>query len=157
MNEHALPAAVEPVEWTLVFHRKASSRFFAWIALGRFKHVSAFAYLPGLKGWVVHDWQSGGLRVAVLPHNDEAPRLLTAMFGGPDTEWVETRRRPQPATRTGFRLGTCVGAVKHLLNLKSKALRPDGLYRHLARHGTRPAQVSAAAGGSADARPQGAG
>lgn len=124
-----LPAAVEPSEWTLVFHRKASSPWFSFVALGRFKHVSAFAYLSGLNGWVIHDWQYGGLHVAVLPHSDETCRLLTAMFGGPDTEWVEMRRLPGPTSRTGFRLGSCVGAVKHLLNIKSRALRPDSLYR----------------------------
>jgi len=133
MNPVELPVAVEPEEWTVVFHREASSRWFALIALGRFKHVSAFAYLPGLHGWVIHDWQHSGLRVAVLPHSDETCRLIASMFGGPSTEWVKVRRRPGPSSLSGFRLGSCVGAVKHLLGLRSLVLRPDGLYRHLMR------------------------
>jgi hypothetical protein len=149
MNPTALPAAVEPEEWTLVFHREASSRWFSFIALGRFKHVSAFAYLPGLKGWVIHDWQHGGLRVAVLPHSDEACRLITSMFGGPTTEWVKVRRAPAPPSWTGFRLGSCVGAVKHLLGIPGNTLRPDALYRHLVRHGIVTSAIPAAGAGPA--------
>lgn len=146
MYQSDLPEAVEPVEWTVVFHREASSRWFALIALGRFKHVSAFAYLPGLKGWVIHDWQYGGLRVAVLPHSDEACRLLTAMFPTATTEWVPWRRSADPSSRSGFRLGTCVGAVKHLLGVPGHALRPDGLYRYLKRHEPACASAVPAAG-----------
>jgi hypothetical protein len=141
-----LPATVEPEEWTVVFHTKASSWWFNFIALGRFKHVSAFAYLPGLQGWVIHDWQHGGLRVAVLPHSDGACRLIRSMFG-PDTKWVEVRRRAGPASRFGFRLGSCVGAVKHLLGIPGHALRPDALYRYLVRHGKRVNSAIPAAGG----------
>src|SRR5712675_159793 len=101
MTPFELPAAVEPTEWTVVFHTRASSWWFEFIAFGRFKHVSAFAYLPGLQGWVIHDWQYHGMRVAVLPHSDEACLLIRRMFG-PDTEWVEVRRRPGPSAFTGF-------------------------------------------------------
>lgn len=132
MIDVALPAAVDPEEWTVVFHREASSWWFSLIALGRFKHVSAFAYLSGMNGWAIMDWQAGGLRVAHLPHSDDAARLLVSMFGGPGTEWVQVRRRPA-SSRSGFRLGTCVGAVKHLLGISSYALRPDALHRHLVR------------------------
>lgn len=156
MNPIDLPAAVEPDEWTVVFHREASSRWFSFIALGRFKHVSAFAYLPGLRGWVIHDWQHTGMRVAVLPHSDEACRLIRAMFG-PSTEWVTVARRPGPSSRTGFRLGSCVGAVKHLLGIRSHALRPDALYRHLARHAAEHPPISAAAGRPGLPRAAGAG
>ena len=151
MNEFSLPTAVEPEEWTVVFHREASSRWFSFIAFGRFKHVSAFAYLPGLKGWVIHDWQHGGLRVAVLPHSDETCQLIRSMFG-PTTEWVQVTRRPGPSSWSGFRLGSCVGAVKHLLGIRCVALRPDGLYRHL--HEA-TASVSGAGRRSADAGAQG--
>lgn len=136
MIEFSLPVAIEPVEWTVVFHRKASSRWFALIAMGHFKHVSAFAYAAGPNVWVIHDWQFGGLRVAVLPHSDDACRLIASLFGGPDTEWMPVRRRP---SATGFRLGTCVGAVKHLLGLRTWALRPDALYRSLSVSGAIPA------------------
>lgn len=146
MNEVALPAAVEPVEWTLVFHTQASSPWFDFIAFGRFKHVSAFAFLPGLNGWVIHDWQFSGLRVVVLPHSDATCRLIRSMFG-PDTEWVRVARQPGPVSRTGFRLGTCVGAVKHLLGIRCNALRPDALHRYLLRHGTAQDAAVPAAGG----------
>ena len=34
--------AAEPAEWFVVFHPEASSRRLSALAMGRFKHVSAF-------------------------------------------------------------------------------------------------------------------
>jgi len=149
MNVVTLPAAVEPEEWTIVFHREASSRWFSFIAFGKFKHVSAFAYLAGLNGWVIHDWHAGGLQVAVLPHSTETCRIISTLFGG--GEWIKVRRQAGTSW-SGFRLGTCVGAVKHLLGLRSNALRPDGLYRYLVRHGWNTSAIQPAAGRPADGR-----
>ena len=130
MGDFEFPEAVDPERWTLVFHRKAQSRLFSLIALGTYKHVSAFAYLPGLKGWVLFDWQFRRARVVVLPDSPEAKAILLAIVRG--NEMVDVVRKPG---RAPFPRCFCTGAVKHLLGIQSRALRPDALLAHLRRHG----------------------
>lgn len=133
MNEVLLPAAIEPDEWFVVFHTKATTRLLSWLALGRFKHVSAFAYYPGFKAWLLYDVQLTGTRLILLAHGDEAKATIAAITAGCTIVKV---RRQLTSYRWHSRLGFyCVPAVKHLLGVRCATMRPDGLYRHLLRDG----------------------
>jgi hypothetical protein len=127
MDSYALPDAIEPSYWNVVFHPSESraARFF----LGRFQHVSAFTYIPGVSAWIMVDCQWGGMRIAFIPRIN----VLVAYTSGATV--IKFDRRYQPfalASRFGF---YCVPAIKQLLGLSCVAATPDGLYRHLIKHG----------------------
>jgi hypothetical protein len=127
------PEAIEPLQWNVVFHRKAKSWWSSSIAMGHFKHVSAFAYLQGLRGWVLFDVQFSKLRIVVLPDNQESQAILSQVMSG--NAVVEMVRREGGGVRF-FRVGFfCTIAIKHLLGLPGGALRPDRLYRDCLAHG----------------------
>lgn len=125
-------AAIEPDRWNVLFHEKAKSRVLSWMAFGRFKHVSAFAYYAGFKCWLLYDARWSGLSLTLI--EDESFKTIIRDYTENCT-WVvfERTRAPLPIYA---RLGLyCVPAIKHLLSLRSCALRPDALYAHLMRHG----------------------
>lgn len=138
--------AFEPEVWTVVFHRKSSRRWIDWLAFGEFKHVSAFAYLAGIRAWLVYDVQHSGTQLVVIPDCDTAISLLDRMYG----DCLQVRMRRGEGGPGGARLGFfCVPAVKHLLRIRSSALRCNALLRHLlanggeVTHGARPYRIAA--------------
>lgn len=124
----------EPVEWFVVFHRKAASRLFSMLAAGEFKHVSAIGYCPGFKVWLLYDVQWSGTRLRVISH-DAAKKAVAEWSGDCDIVKISRRSHNPRFLRLGF---TCVSAVKHLLSLRCVAMRPDALYRHIIRNGGTP-------------------
>jgi hypothetical protein len=129
MDTQVLPEAIEPDTWNVVFHPSATR---LGRRLGRFKHVSAFAYVPGFRAWLICDVQWSGLRLCLFSH-EAAMRLFTHYTA--DCTLVMFTRQHHPmmlASRLGF---YCVPAVKCLLGLSCVAVTPDGLYRYLVKHG----------------------
>src|SRR6516165_7913864 len=127
MDTQILPDGFEPSYWNVVFHPSKSR--LARLLLGCFDHVSAFAYVPGFRVWVIYDCQWGGMRIAFIPRIN----VLIAYTSG--CAVVKFDRRYQPfalSSRFGF---YCVPAIKQLLGLSCVAATPDGLYRHLIKHG----------------------
>lgn len=127
-----MPVAVEPVLWNVVFHPEAATPWLNRLPIGKFKHVSAFTYLPGLKGWLIYDVQLSSTRMVVLPDLDASLDIIARMTEG--CEVIAMRRETADAStgRLGF---WCVPAIKHLLGLRSSALRPDSLRRDCLRNG----------------------
>lgn len=125
--------AIEPTMWFLVFQDKAQSRWVNWLSLGRFKHVTAFGWVPDQKMWVFYDVSLGNTRIAVLPGDTVAAEQeierLTA-YG------VTLAMKPRGKVSRWFRLGFwCVPAMAHLVGVPGCALRPDALFRHCLRYG----------------------
>jgi len=123
MDYHALPDAIEPTYWNVVFH-PSETRLERFL-LGCFKHVSAFTYVPGVSAWILYDCQWGGVRIALIPRI----AILVAYTRGCSV--IKFDRRYQKfalASRFGF---YCVPAIKQLLGLSCVAATPDRLYRHL--------------------------
>jgi hypothetical protein len=124
--------AAEPAEWFVVFHPAASSRWLSALAMGRFKHVSAFTYVQVGDCWLFLDAEWTGLRIVHAKH--EIARQQIARYAAHGVI-VKCRRADAPMrlwSRAGF---TCVSAVKQLLRVKTWSLRPDALYRHLLANG----------------------
>ena len=149
MEVRELPPAIEPDYWNVVFH--PSEGILPRLVLGCFQHVSAFTYIPGTGAWLLYDCQWGGVRLALIP------RLNVLVAYTRDCAVIKFDRRYQPfalASRWGF---YCVPAIKQLLGLSCVAATPDGLYRHLIRHGgelisgQRVVTTAAAAGSDAAA------
>lgn len=135
MNPVDLIDALEPDQWFVVFHRDsaASPRWISFLAMGEFKHVSAFAYCAGFKLWLIYDTQLNGTRLRLLPHGDPAIARLTEYMRG--CAVIKIDRKFDPVSWTS-RLGFyCVPAMKHLLGVHCASMRPDGLYRALLRNG----------------------
>ncbi len=124
--------AAEATRWTIVFHRRAENRIFGLIAMGRFKHVSAFAWLPGPRVWIHYDLGFCRTRIIVLPDTAESKAYLGALITGNAIITMKVRGDARPIMRLGL---FCTSAVKHLIGLRSSALRPDALFASCLRHG----------------------
>jgi hypothetical protein len=122
------PWGLEPTRWTVVFHRKAENRFFSAIAMGRFKHVSALAWVPEVAQWWVYDVGFRRTRLRVLEDGVMAQAAIAAIIKGNATVTVDVRDDHLPWMRLGM---FCTTAVAHLVGVRCAALRPDALYRKL--------------------------
>lgn len=122
------PWGLEPTHWTVVFHRKAENRFFSAIAMGRFKHVSALAWVPEVAQWWVYDVGFRRTRLRVLEDGVMAQAAIAAIIKGNATVTVDVRDDHLPWMRLGM---FCTTAVAHLVGVRCAALRPDALYRKL--------------------------
>ena len=135
---------IEPT-WTLVFCKRRGRWWVRLLAWGRYHHVKALAYLPGLRAWLFYDVKFNGTRV-LLAHAD-APgtgALLLDYLDNSDT--ITMPRTPMPrrlAPQLGF---WCTIAMKHLVGIRSRALRPDRLWQDCIAAGGKPhASLSAGA------------
>jgi hypothetical protein len=130
MDTQILPDGFEPSYWNVVFH--PSERRLARLLLGRFQHVSAFAYVPGFRVWVIYDCQWGGTRISFVSHGT----LLIPFIRNCSIVKVDRVYKPMVlASRFVFFGFYCVPAIKQLLGLSCVAATPDGLYRHLINNG----------------------
>lgn len=121
------PFGVEATRWTVVFHRKAENRFFSLIALGKFKHVSALAWVPELNQWWIYDVGFRRTRLKVIEDGSHAKQMIGSIVRGNATVTIDVRNE-LPWMRLGM---FCTTAVSHLLGVRCAALRPDALYRKL--------------------------
>ena len=144
MEIRELPPAIEPDYWNLVFH--PSESILPRLTFGRFQHVSAFTYIPGVAAWIMIDCQWGGVRIAAIPRIN----MLVAYTRGCAVIKFDRRyQRFALSSRLGF---YCVPAIKHLIGLSCVAVSPDGLYRAVIANGgeviSEPERPTAAAAGS---------
>ena len=122
----------EPGRWTVVFHRKAENWFFAAIAMGHFKHVSAFAWVPDCQAWVHYDLGFRRTRITLLPDTKKSEAYLAELITGNAIVTMP----PRAGVVRVFRLGLfCTTAVKHLIGIGGSALRPDALFASCLRNG----------------------
>jgi len=101
--------------------------------MGHFKHVSAFVYVPEFDVWQFFDAEYSGFRNIIATH--EAARKQIGHYvecGCEIVKFSRTGAKMGASSRAGF---YCVTAVKHLLGVRGRALRPDGLYRLLLANG----------------------
>lgn len=112
------------MNWFVVFHPKEKKHWWA----GRFSHVSLAGFSN--ETWTHLDLKRGGVDVRVFYAYDDVQDYLSFLsayhvvlkFGLPiatGKEWL----RPM----------TCVGFVKHVLGVRSRALLPDQLFEILIR------------------------
>jgi hypothetical protein len=130
VDRYELPAAIEPDYWNVVFH--PSRTRLERILLGRFRHVSAFTYVPGFKAWLIFDVQWGGVRLALFSHQAALEHFLELVGDCTIVKFYRQHRDRLITARLGF---YCVPAVKCLLGLSCVAVTPGALYRHLMNNG----------------------
>lgn len=125
-------SGIEARRWTVVFHREAENWFFDLIAMGHFKHVSAFAWLPELGIWTIYDVGFRRTRLIHLADGVHAHATIAAIVKGNCAVTVDVQNECLPLMRAGL---FCTIAIKHLVGIRSGALRPDALFRHLVAQG----------------------
>jgi hypothetical protein len=129
-------ADFEPANWFVTFHERSERRWVNWMALGRFKHVSAFGYCALAGCWVFVDVLASRMRVRVA-RDDLADRLIAAESAA----GTVLKMPPVNMNRKPVRLKAmlyCVPATAHLLGLPMGALRPDALFRQCLANGAEP-------------------
>lgn len=123
---------IEARRWTVVFHRRAENRFFHLIAMGHFKHVSAFAFIPEIGAWAIYDVGFRLTRLTFLADTDVAKTILAERVRGNCTVTLKVSEDNLPWFRPGL---LCTTAVAHLVGLRCVAVRPDALYRLMVKAG----------------------
>lgn len=134
MERDGSAAVGQPDRWLLIFHREAATPFNSFIALGKYKHVSALGFVAGADTWVYYDPARNGTHVAVARKGEGFRRLLDQVIGGDgncDLMWFAPRDE-RPTFPPFF---CCSTAVQHLIRLRGTLLRPDALWRKCLEHG----------------------
>jgi hypothetical protein len=128
--------AIEP-DWTLVFCRKPGRWWVRLLAWGRYNHVKAIAYLPALRAWLFYDVKFNGTKIMLAHEDDPATDgFLRDYLDSCDT--IAMPRLPTPQ-RSAPQLGFwCTIAMKHLIGIRSRAFRPDRLWRDCIAVGGKP-------------------
>lgn len=127
----ALPPLIEPDVWTLAFHRTSPWFWVRLLAIGRYKHVSAFAWVQPYGMWVWYDITLFGTKIILLPDSQQALAWLTAQTADADLVKVSTGKSRMPLLAPFY----CVSAVKHLVGIPGGALLPTTLFDDCLRHG----------------------
>lgn len=103
------------------------SRFFR----SGYRHIRAMAWFDDAQRWVYFDPTGKGLHLEILPDSAVGARF----------EHLVSSSSAILRVRSDFGRGyfpavfCCVGAIKSLIGIKSRALGPYGLYRHLVARG----------------------
>lgn len=129
------PLIVAPEIWTVVFNREAATWWASGMALGRYKHVRAYAYVPFLHVWVFYDVRLRGTEITIAADGAPADHMIASWIVAADL--LRVHRRPHAACTVPV-LGFCVPAMRRLLGVPGSALRPDAFWRECLRHGAEP-------------------
>ena len=109
--------------WFVIFHH--GERFWS----RKYCHVSLAGYAN--ETWLHLDLQRGGVNCAPIFHHEEVEDYLSFLLAHYTVlKFGPAQVRP---ARTFLTPMTCVSFVKHVLRIRSCALRPDGLFRDLLR------------------------
>ena len=132
MGEVRVNGGVQPDEWWLCFHTTAAGPWTSFLAFGKFKHVSAFAYYPGHHKWLLYSVNLTGVHLALFDASDVHYLIAYSR----DAVCVRFKLRAARWNGVLSRLAFyCVPAIKHLIGLRCVAFTPDQLYRAVMKHG----------------------
>jgi hypothetical protein len=140
---------IEP-NWILLFSKKRGPWWVRLLACGRYHHVKAIAYLATMRAWLFYDVKFNGTRLILARENDPGTRAFLHNYLD-SCDLVAMPRLPIPkrvAPHAGF---WCTLAMKHLVGIRTAALRPDGLWRDSVAAGGKPYENGLGQGPSAAA------
>jgi hypothetical protein len=138
---------IEP-NWILLFSKKRGPWWVRLLACGRYHHVKAIAYLPALRAWLLYDVKFNGTRLFLAHEEDPATNAFLHDCLD-DCDLMAMPRLPTPkrvAPHPGF---WCTFAMKHLVGIRTAALRPDRLWQDCIAAGGKP--LGSFLGGTASA------
>lgn len=136
------PLAGEPDAWFVIFNRETKSRWLRWLP-GKFKHVRAYGYMPGLKVWLFFDPASNAISLGAAAYGVEAQAIIDSWTGPPGASEILLVPPRRPAEGRFPMLGWCTTAVAHLLGLRLGAFpTPDRLWQRCLAAGGRPIECA---------------
>jgi hypothetical protein len=131
---------IEP-NWILLFSKKPGRWWVRLLAFGRYHHVKAIAYLPVMRAWLFYDVKFNGTRLMLAREDDPDTRAFLHDYLD-SCDLVAMPQLPIPrrvAPQAGF---WCTLAMKHLVGIRTAALRPDRLWRDSIAAGGRPYETA---------------
>ncbi len=122
-----LATQLRPSEWFIAFHPHSTLWLAELFSFGRFRHVSAFAFVPGVAVWVFYDPWRYGTQLTLEPDGEGADFAISRAIDGATVvkfiSPVVVKPRPAPL------IFLCTTAVARLTGVRSRALRPDRFLR----------------------------
>jgi hypothetical protein len=129
----SLPGSFQPAEWFLAFFERTNVAWLNRLPFVRFRHISAFAYVPGTKAWIWYDSHWFGTSLVIIGHERFTTEVAKLTHGATVVKLAKRPEAPMPlSTRVGF---YCVPCVKHLVGVRCAAITPDGFYLAVIRAG----------------------
>src|SRR5262249_51355995 len=137
---------VEP-NWILVFCKNPGRWWVRLLAWGRYHHVKAIAHLPRMRSWLIYDVKFNGTRMMLAHEDDPGTNVfLRDYLDTTDTLAMPLLLMPKRSfPQLGF---WCTIAIKHLVGIRSRALRPDRLWQDCVAAGGKPLQGLTASRGN---------
>lgn len=125
-------------EWYAAFWDGETPYWWWPICRPGFRHVAAFGYDAEQAVWLLYDVCLARTHIRALSSAQMDAWVLALPAGRRIVCFAGTDAAPR---RIGF---WCTTAVSHLLGVRTRALRPEALYRDLLAQGARPAFTSEA-------------
>lgn len=123
-------------EWYVAFWDGDQPHWWWRLCQPGFRHVAAFAYYPDMAVWLVYEVTTRRTLIHALAPSQMDAWVESLPVNRTIVAFEPTQEPEAPALRLGF---WCTPAVAHLVGVRSRALRPEALYRDLVRQGARPA------------------
>lgn len=124
-----------PGAWYAAFYNGERRHWWWPLCRDGFRHVSVFGYCPEHAIWLLYDVALARTYVRALS-SEQMDAWVDAL---PSHRRIVNFEAADPDARP-LRLGFwCTTAAAHLLGVRSRALRPEALYRDLIAQGARPA------------------
>lgn len=131
--------ATEPTRrlWLVFFGEAKGMAWWAYLCRPGFRHVRAAAWYDREQRWVFFDPARRGTGIALYTAEEFGPRFTELLENSTAVLRVASRfdRTITPP------VWHCVGSIKALLGVRSCALSPFGLFRHLLRTGAETVEV----------------
>ena len=127
------PIEVRPAQWFICF-RPSSPLWWVEMIPGRYKHVSAFGYVPVQKLWVFYGWTFHGTEFAVMHERHAATAIDTMMKDCLVVEYLPADTS-QPQRIWWHPVNYCVSKIVDITGIPSRALRPDRFLQDCLAHG----------------------
>jgi hypothetical protein len=115
-----------PRLWLVFFGDSVPSFWSRWLRPG-FRHVAAASYFADQERWVYVDACRSGTVIDVCRQEEFQDRFAALMTNSSHILRVTARRDRRRTVATYY----CVGAVKALVGVNSRAMTPRGLYHDL--------------------------
>ena len=124
-------------EWLIFFGPAVPP--ISWITRKGFGHVFAVGYDPVVDRWIVYDPTRRGTLITVCIESEAFHQHLGLLAKTCEPHIL--RFAPRSDRRLSPLLFSCTAAIKALLGVRSCALWPRGLYRHLRAQGAEIVEV----------------
>lgn len=118
----------EIINWYVIFYPNAREHWWDWFTHRSWRHCAMYGWNNG--SWIVFDVADKRSRLRVLTSGEFAEWHFEQITSMNATAIVKIRTQLDGGLRARIGLW-CVTGVKHMLGLRSSALRPKALFRDL--------------------------